>query len=376
MSDRNSNQDLNSTFDREMRSVDSSASECIPPPSSKTQDRSLKQEKADNTLSKLCICLFSTQSQFIRSVERLLTSNKNLSAPNSSGLLIKGHSYELNSFNQTEKLIKFVRRKKEQIDCLIFSNSDKSTYIINKLQELSILLPIVVVETEEYIKELAEIEKESARLWIDAAVECPIYHHAETHVYPTQLKEIDSYINLAINKFLALETKINNSSNKDCLNNELDSKPPVENSLAVKQRRLTNKIKERLGYSGIYSKRNIDNFYRNLSTEDKKKLNQKLTNSYRQILLNYFNNDTRINKLIDEFVDLAFFADVSTSQIIEIHMELIDNFAHQLKIEGRSDDILLDYRLPLIDVISHVCEMYRRSIPHNDVSLELLFRVQ
>ncbi|HEY9302275.1 MAG TPA: circadian clock protein KaiA, partial [Phormidium sp.] len=49
--------------------------------------------------------------------------------------------------------------------------------------------------------------------------------------------------------------------------------------------------------------------------------------------------------------------------IVEIHMELMDEISKQLKIEGRGDEILQDYRLTLIDVIAHLCEMYRRSLP-------------
>jgi len=44
-------------------------------------------------------------------------------------------------------------------------------------------------------------------------------------------------------------------------------------------------------------------------------------------------------------------------------MDLMETFAKQLKLESRSEEILLDYRLTLIDVIAHLCEMYRRSIP-------------
>ena len=44
-------------------------------------------------------------------------------------------------------------------------------------------------------------------------------------------------------------------------------------------------------------------------------------------------------------------------------MELMDAFSKKLKLEGRNEDILLDYRLTLIDVMAHLCEMYRRSIP-------------
>jgi circadian clock protein KaiA len=57
-------------------------------------------------------------------------------------------------------------------------------------------------------------------------------------------------------------------------------------------------------------------------------------------------------------------------------MELIDEFSQQLQIEGRSDEILQDYRLPLIDIIAHLCEIYRRSIPGEDISWELLFGVE
>ncbi|NEO27087.1 MAG: circadian clock protein KaiA, partial [Kamptonema sp. SIO4C4] len=56
---------------------------------------------------------------------------------------------------------------------------------------------------------------------------------------------------------------------------------------------------------------------------------------------------------------------------LEIHMELIDAFAQQLKLEGRSEEILLDYRLALIDIIAHLCEMYRRSIPRDNIPFEL-----
>ena len=96
---------------------------------------------------------------------------------------------------------------------------------------------------------------------------------------------------------------------------------------------------------------------------------------YRQIILIYFSETAQVNQAIDQFVNRAFFADLSVSQILEIHMELMDEFAQQLKLEGRNEDILLDYRLALIDIIAHLCEMYRRSIPREDIPFELLFRI-
>ncbi|WP_429614829.1 hypothetical protein [Synechococcus elongatus] len=85
--------------------------------------------------------------------------------------------------------------------------------------------------------------------------------------------------------------------------------------------------------------------------------------SYREIVLSYFSPNSNLNQSLDNFVNMAFFADVPVTQVVEIHMELMDEFAKKLRVEGRSEDILLDYRLTLIDVIAHLCEMYRRSIP-------------
>jgi len=49
-------------------------------------------------------------------------------------------------------------------------------------------------------------------------------------------------------------------------------------------------------------------------------------------------------------------------------MNLIDDFWKQLRLEGHKNDFLQDYRLALLDVMAHLCEMYRRSIPP-DLSL-------
>jgi circadian clock protein KaiA len=113
----------------------------------------------------------------------------------------------------------------------------------------------------------------------------------------------------------------------------------------------------------VYYKRNPNDFFRNLSATDQEKFLQELSEEYRLILLEYFNQATEVNSRIDQFVTEAFLADLSVSQIMEIHMELMEQFSQQLKLEGRSDEILLDYRLTLIDVVAHLCEMYRRSIP-------------
>lgn len=52
----------------------------------------------------------------------------------------------------------------------------------------------------------------------------------------------------------------------------------------------------------------------------------------------------------------------------------MDQFSQSLKLEGRSDEILLDYRLALIDILAHLGEMYRRSIPREDIPFELFYQ--
>lgn len=317
------------------------------------RDRYFRLPQGSSTI-KLFICLFSIEQQLTDSLTRLLN----------------GDRYQLECFSVFEDLEQFVGENERRIDCLILTNDGNLSSIMERFWKLAILLPAIVVERERSMPDAIE---DSTFLEADNAVEKPIYHRAELRLYPPQLAEIDTYINLAITRFISLapDSKLEERLSED--NFRADK---VQKSLVTQQRRLTEKIKDRLGYLGVYYKRDPNSFYPNLSKEEQEDLDRELSSCYRQIALNYFNEDSSVNQLIDKLVDRAFFANISTSQILEIHMELIDEFSYQLKIEGRKDDILLDYRLPLIDVISHLCELYRRSISEKDLSLELLFTVE
>ncbi|BAZ43490.1 KaiA family protein [Chondrocystis sp. NIES-4102] len=303
---------------------------------------------SENFISnKLYICLFAPQQQLAQSVLNLLASDR----------------YELKCLSLAQDLVNFIIEHKEQIDCIIFIKNNDQENVLQNLCQAQILLPTLILESDA----VGLMADDSTNFTANQT----LYHQAEIHLYPTQLTEINAYIKLAISKFLNLASKLNINSG------QVISEPLAENphtSLVLQQHKLTEKLKKRLGYLGIYYKRNPNQFYRNLSSEKQKELGQQLSKNYRQILIDYFRDNSAINDLIDEFVALAFFADVSTSFILEIHMELIDAFSQQLKIEGRSEDILLDYRLPLIDILAHLCEMYRRSIPGTNISLELLYK--
>jgi circadian clock protein KaiA len=100
-----------------------------------------------------------------------------------------------------------------------------------------------------------------------------------------------------------------------------------------------------------------------MKTAEQQAVLQQLKSEYRVILINYFTADDTLQELIDKFINALFCANIPVPQIIEMHMEIIDEFSKQLKLEGRSDEALLDYRLTLIDILAHLCEAYRSSVP-------------
>ncbi len=109
-------------------------------------------------------------------------------------------------------------------------------------------------------------------------------------------------------------------------------------------------------------------FFEQMDSNQKKEFLQQIKSDYRQILIKYFTNDINLKEKIDKFINAIFCANIPVPKIIEIHMELIDEFSKQLKLEGRSDcsSLLLDYRLALIDMLAHLCELYRRDHAQKD----------
>lgn len=102
--------------------------------------------------------------------------------------------------------------------------------------------------------------------------------------------------------------------------------------------------------------------FQQMTQVDQRVLLQQIKSDYRQILLAYFTTDKALKEKIDKFINTVFCANIPVPQIIEIHMEIIDEFSKQLKLEGRSEETLLDYRLTLIDILAHLCEAYRCAI--------------
>ncbi|MEH2266318.1 KaiA family protein [Nostoc sp.] len=101
--------------------------------------------------------------------------------------------------------------------------------------------------------------------------------------------------------------------------------------------------------------------FQEMTPPERQGLLRQLKSDYTLILINYFTTDKTLKEKIDKFINTIFYANIPVPQIIEIHMEIIEDFSIQLRIEGRSNETLLDYRLTLIDILAHLCEVYRSS---------------
>ncbi|AFY49579.1 KaiA domain protein [Nostoc sp. PCC 7524] len=122
-------------------------------------------------------------------------------------------------------------------------------------------------------------------------------------------------------------------------------------------------LKSKYSYAFAEPRQKPQQVGQNMTQEvDRRLLLQQLKSDYRQILIDYFTTEKGLKEKIDKFINAVFCANIPVPQIIEIHMELIEEFSKNLKLEGRSDEALLDYRLTLIDILAHLCEVYRCAI--------------
>ena len=274
--------------------------------------------------------------------------------------------YLLTQIYSQQEFLRRLEPENQVPDCLILQDDPQLLPLLTQLYHQGTLLPLVILKVDLDAKDsdlsptpdptpiAANSISEDASLF---------YQNAAVRISITQLSEIPRYIDRAITLFLELSPRVPFSDPSSMSDDTIEVK--TQNFLHQQQHRLAEKLRERLGYLGVYYKRNPQNFFRNLSSEQKHEFINQLKADYREIVLMYFSKYDLLNQKIDEFVNQAFFCDIAVTQIVEIHMELMDDLSKQLKLEGRSDEILLDYRLTLIDVIAHLCEMYRRSIPRD-----------
>ena len=108
--------------------------------------------------------------------------------------------------------------------------------------------------------------------------------------------------------------------------------------------------------------RNRRNFFCNLPEPGKQELLQSLKQRYRVLLRSYFDRTDTAEEALERFVSTTFSADVPAQLLVKIHIQIMDQLATQLKMEGHSTAFLKDYRLALIDVMARLAETYRNAM--------------
>jgi circadian clock protein KaiA len=135
-----------------------------------------------------------------------------------------------------------------------------------------------------------------------------------------------------------------------------------EYQLSHEQHSRHQKLENKDNYVFAFVQQGKSQISQDMTATEKQNLLEQLKSDYRQIIINYFISDKALKEKIDKFINALFYANIPVPQIIEMHMEVMDEFAKQLRLEGISDETLLDYRLTLIDILAHLCELYRCSI--------------
>lgn len=245
---------------------------------------------------------------------------------------LRGGRYQLVPVDPDADPVAALDSRREDFDVVLLEMGVLSSESLQDLVDQGLVLPAVV---------LGEV---SGR--ID-------YHDAEVHLPPDQLEQLPYSIDAAVSRFLRRGLLGGGSAT-----------PGNGGAADTPERwKLANRLKGRLGYLGVFYKRDPSRFLRSLPEGERHDLLRSLERTYRDLLISYFRDPAAANQALESFVNTAFFGDLPITTVVEIHMNLIDGFWKQLKLEGHKNDFLQDYRLALLDVMAHLCEMYRRSIP-------------
>lgn len=258
---------------------------------------------------------------FTASIKYLLASNivdflKTLSSHLSIGLFLSPDfvaqalldalnrdRYQVAIHTTNDKFCRFIEQEKQQLDCLILQSGSELSHLVNWLHGQVIVLPAVILHTEldeaSFNRDVDEPDPSKRSLFT--------YHTAEFHTTPTQFDLTNDVVEHAIARFIHLSP---NCRISDSVEAESAIDPVTQSSLMLQQRRLIDKLKERLGYLGVYYERNPQNFFRRLPQDQQQELLEKLKADYRDIILCYFTNDGTLNHRIDDFINTSFFADM------------------------------------------------------------------
>ena len=239
------------------------------------------------------------------------------------------HSIVLSGPHQGQEqldLVSTLEAQQEEIDAVVVEQHLLDASSRDQLLGRGLLFPAVVVgEMEGHVD----------------------YHAEELHLADDQLAQLGYTVDAAISRFLR-QGRADGRSDDDGL---------------ASVDKLSRRLQERLGDLGVFYKRDPSRFLGSLPTEERRELLESLQRTYRDLLISYFSDPAASNQALESFVNTAFFSDLPITRTVDIHVDQIDEFWKQLRLEGNKSEFLQDYRLALLDVMAHLCEMYRRSIP-------------
>lgn len=250
------------------------------------------------------------------------------------GQWLKGGRYELVELGDQPDPLTVLEDRRDGFDAVLLEQGALPAEAYQHLIHQGLLLPAVV---------LGEVSGRQE------------YHDAEVHLPADQLEQLTYSLDAAVSRVLRRGLSGGGAG--------ADANGDGESASRPSGWTLTNRLKERLGYLGVFYKRDPSRFLRNLPAQEAKELLQSLERTYRDLLISYFRDPAAANQALDSFVHTAFFSDLPITRAVEIHVHLIDEFWKQLRLESHSNSFLQDYRLALLDVMAHLCEMYRRSVP-------------
>lgn len=243
---------------------------------------------------------------------------------------LKGGRYQLEDLGCLPDPVRELEQRRDTFDVVLLQQGSLAPDVLEGLRRNGLLLPAVVVGE------------------VSGRIE---YHPAEVHLPQDQLEQIAYSVDAAVSRFLRRGVLAATAADGASI------------ASTPEGWRLPNRLQGRLGYLGVFYKRDPALFLRHLPQLEREELLRSLERSYRDLLISYFKDPAAANQAIESFVHTAFFSDLPITKVVEIHVDLIDIFWKQLKLEGHKNDFLQDYRLALLDVLAHLCEMYRRSIP-------------
>ena len=246
------------------------------------------------------------------------------------GRWLKGGRYQLVVIDPARNPVAALEEQRENCDAVLMERGAIDRGTCQALADRGLLLPAVVIGT------------------VTGQVEV---HDAEVRLPEDQLEQLSYSVDAAISRFLRRGLEAGGGKETGAAEERDD------------RWKLANRLEGRLGYLGVYYKRDPSRFLRHLPDAERNELLRSLTRTYRDLLISYFRDPAAANQALESYVNTAFFSDLPITNTVKIHMKLIESFGKQLKLEGHTDDFLQDYRLALLDVMAHLCEMYRRSVP-------------